>query len=205
MVRGGNLRSWFADRTQRGESAAQQTVGGDLPPLPRYVPPTAPRAGQYQGLQRVAYQNAPPTPAPTVPPPPGVPAVPAPPGMPAVPPPPGDATVPAPPVAPSTTEPLRSNTDLALPRSEREGGGGEPTEAAAATEAAAEAKEEPAAKDPTKLLMNCARQRGRQGQGLRLAPEQLHRQRQRPRRRTARTSASRPTTWPTSGRATSTT
>jgi hypothetical protein len=128
-----------------GSLRAQQTAGGDLPPLPRNVPQTAPRAGQNQGLRRVAYQNAPPTPTPTVPPPPG---------MPAVPPPPGDATVPAPPVAPSTTEPLRSNTDLALPRSEREGGGGEPTEATAATEAAAEAKEEPAAKDPTKLLMN---------------------------------------------------
>ena len=58
------------------------------------------------------------------------------------------------------TEPVRSNTDLALPRSEREGGGGEPTESSAASDSATpaapaeEKKEEAPAKDPTKLLMN---------------------------------------------------
>ena len=55
-----------------------------------------------------------------------------------------------PPAAPSTAVPLSSNTDLSLPKSEREGGGGEPTTATAEAEAAAE----PDDKDPTKLLMN---------------------------------------------------
>ncbi len=103
-------------------------------------------ANAPSGLGRVAYQNVaqpPGTPAP------GVPAVPAPPGVPAPP----DATVPAPPAVPGAarnfTEPLSTNTDLSLPKSEREGGGGEPTEAAAEADAAAAP-----AKDETKLLMN---------------------------------------------------
>jgi hypothetical protein len=76
----------------------------------------------------------------------------APPTIP-TPPPVSDDAAPPPPAAgapnPNFTEPLESNRDLALPKSEREGGGGEPTEAAA------EAEEEKAPeKDPTKLLMN---------------------------------------------------
>lgn len=100
--------------------------------------------------QRVAYQEAPPTPAPSIPgdaapPPPTVPGSVAPP-TPTAPSVNFEAT---PPTAanPTFTEPTSSNVDLSLPRSEREGGGGEPTEAAAEAE-------EPAEKDPTKLLMN---------------------------------------------------
>ena len=83
------------------------------------------------------------------------------------------------------TEPLRTNTDLSLPKSEREGGGGEPTEAAAAADSRPRTRSRrprrPPEKDPTKLLMNSLGTRGQAGQGLRLAPEQLHLQRQRPR------------------------
>ncbi|MFO0954464.1 MAG: outer membrane beta-barrel protein, partial [Isosphaeraceae bacterium] len=112
-------------------------------PSYRYGSPAQPPAWPSNGLRRVAYQEpAPPTPAPTLP----------------------DAA-PAPPVAPGGgggfqgSEPLRSNTDLSLPASEREGLGGEPTEATAASEAAKEGEgegegEKAPEKDPTKLLMN---------------------------------------------------
>ncbi len=102
------------------------------------------------GVKPVGYQNLPQLPSATVRPPPGVPV---PPGVPTPP----DAAVPAPPIEKGVppvpgnlTEPLSSNTDLSLPKSEREGGGGEPTEAAAAADEAAAPNE----KDPTKLLMN---------------------------------------------------
>ena len=104
------------------------------------------RTAAASGLRRVAYQNLPQLPATSTPP---GPSVPAPPNVPAPP----ESAVPAPPEVPAApgerTESLRSNNDLSLPKSEREGGGGEPTEAVAAAEAA-----EAPAKDETKLLMN---------------------------------------------------
>ena len=114
-----------------GNLRAQQTAPSGSTATPRAYAPA--------NFQRVAYQTVPPVPAPpgAVPPPPAVPA----------PPPAPDAAVPPPPGG--MTEPLQSNTDLALPKSEKEGGGGEPTETQAAEEAAAAP-----AKDPTKLLMN---------------------------------------------------
>lgn len=141
-----------------GALKAQQPGSGDLPPLPRYVPQAAPPGGQALRPRRVAYQPAPPTPAASIPPTPPVPsptAVPAP----AAPSAPG-----ATPGNPGDTGSTRSNTDLSLPRSEREGGGGAPTNNAAAadatkpdaTKAEAPKAEEAKApeKDPTKLLMN---------------------------------------------------
>jgi hypothetical protein len=115
------------------DALGQQESPYALPPLPPSLRPASPRpraAVPVQPIQRIAYQEpaAPPTPAGSLP----------------------DAAAPAPPTVPGTgTEPLQSNTDLSLPRSEREGGGGEPTEAVATEEAAAAP-----AKDPTKLLMN---------------------------------------------------
>ena len=61
----------------------------------------------------------------------------------------------APPVSEPGGPPVPSDNDLALPRAEREGGGGEPTTSEAKEEAgAAPAEEEAPEKDPTKLLMN---------------------------------------------------
>ena len=116
-----------------GSSLAQQafTTPGD----PKGTAASS-RGPRSSGLQRVASQNIPQVPPPSVPPPP-------------VPPPP--TATEAPPAAPGATEPLQTNRDLALPKSEREGGGGEPTTATAEAEAPAEGA---AAKDPTKLLMN---------------------------------------------------
>jgi hypothetical protein len=132
---------------------AQQPAPAALPPLPRYTPQPDTRARQVPA-RRVALQSPPPAaPAP--------PVVPAPrPTAPITP----SGVTPVTPVPDASaamegrTEPLRSNTDLSLPRSEREGGGGEPTEAAAAADSATPAAEpEEAAKepekDPTKLLM----------------------------------------------------
>ncbi len=87
---------------------------------------------------------------------------------------------------------LGSNRDLSLPKSEREGGGGEPTETAAAEE------EKGSGQDPTKLLMNFfgngRRRRSRSTAGSRTAtpatPTACP--------RTGRTSASIRTTSPTS-------
>ena len=161
-----------------GDARAQQSAAADLPPLPRTAPRAGPRVNPTIRPRRVSYQNVPPLPSPTVPPVPAPPTtvpVPVPSGVEAVPPPPAiPESIPAPPTAgtevpptPSPTTPgptatvpaapgtgggggvLRSNTDLSLPRSEREGGGGEPTEAVAAKE-----EEKAPEKDPTKLLMN---------------------------------------------------
>ncbi len=62
----------------------------------------------------------------------------------------------APPVAEPGGPPVPSDNDLALPRAEREGGGGEPTTGEASADAAGgeEAAEEEPEKDETKLLMN---------------------------------------------------
>jgi Putative beta-barrel porin-2, OmpL-like. bbp2 len=149
------------------ELKAQNAAPGALPPLPTYAQPYGVRETQTPPVQRVAYQPtaavpAPPVPSPTIP----NTAVPAPPTLPGanLPPPPTTpgATLPPPPTVPSAPaapvppspenvgrEPLSTNRDLSLPAAEREGSGGEPTEAAAAAE---EAKAP--AKDPTKLLMN---------------------------------------------------
>ena len=89
-----------------------------------------------------------------------------------------------------------NETDVALPRAERPGGGGEPTTAAEEGIKKEEAKEEgegkeeekkeeeekeeeAPAKDETKLLMNVLGHGRLPRQDLRLDPEQLHRQHQR--------------------------
>ena len=113
---------------------------------PRPTSPSKPTPG----VQRVAYQNVPPVPSAGVPPVPNVPNVPAPPVESSMP---GMAAESTPATSGFTgTEPLSTNRDLSLPKSEREGGGGEPTEVTAAADEATAGG--PAAKDPTKLLMN---------------------------------------------------
>ena len=136
-----------------GSLLAQQVPSGDLPLRPRS---TQQKKKISKGVKRVSYQDAPaPPPVPDLPST-ITPSAPLPPTVP-------DPTLSVPemsatpPIAPmstsapvSTSEPLSSNTDLSLPKSEREGGGGGPTTATAAAEAAAAPDE----KDPTKLLMN---------------------------------------------------
>ena len=129
-----------------GMSAAAQAQAP--PTTPGYRLPSLPASPS--GATRVAYQNLPQLPSGSMPTAPSVPAPPSVPTAPSVPAPP-DAAAPAPPAASGNmTEPLSSNNDLSLPASEREGLGGEPTEAAAAAEEPAG----PPEKDPTKLLMN---------------------------------------------------
>lgn len=137
-------------------ASAQAPAPADLPRLPELTPRPFRRTVAPAPARPVAYQVAPPAPSPAVPP------VPPPPNVPPVPPPPGDAA-PPPPTTPTTPAAgadlappgpgggggeLGSNRDLALPKSEREGGGGEPTETTQAEE------EKPPEKDKTKLLMN---------------------------------------------------
>lgn len=141
-----------------GTVHAQSATPNDLPPLPgERVPsviqptgfPSARDGGGLDGGRRTSYQ--PPTEG-EVPSSPNLPSATLP----------GEAPpstgVEAPPAPADSggggvTEPLSTNTNLALPASEREGLGGEPTEAVA--EAGAEAEggggDE---KDPTQLLMN---------------------------------------------------
>ncbi|MGE3822295.1 MAG: outer membrane beta-barrel protein, partial [Isosphaeraceae bacterium] len=127
-----------------GTVRAQSVPLGELPPLPGEVSPVA---SAPLGVRRSSYQ------------PPGegvvgeTPSLPSA-TLPGTPPPTAGADAPPPPAfeaSPGGAEPLSSNTDLRLPASEREGLGGEPTEAVAEAEAASEQAEE---KDPTQLLMN---------------------------------------------------
>jgi hypothetical protein len=128
-----------------GESIAQVSASGAGTPYSQpgtQQPYQAPRYQYTPGrpIRTTAMQDQPPVPSPTVPPAPTAPAV-------------------------NPSEPLSgmagpaNETDVSLPRSERAGGGGEPTETEREVlqgeEAKEEAKEEEApAVDETKLLMN---------------------------------------------------
>ena len=132
-----------------GGLQAQTAATAGLPPLPGSVPPPARRATLPRRTYRVAFQDAPAAPAASAAPSTPTPTTP-------------DASAPAAPAAPATgagADVTSSNRDLSLPRAEREGGGGEPTNGAAAADTAKSPdSEKPAdaaapAKDPTKLLM----------------------------------------------------
>lgn len=132
-----------------GGLQAQTAATAGLPPLPGSVPPPARRATLPRRTYRVAFQDAPAAPAASAAPSTPSPTTP-------------DASAPAAPAAPATgagADVTSSNRDLSLPRAEREGGGGEPTNGAAAADTAKSPdSEKPAdaaapAKDPTKLLM----------------------------------------------------
>ena len=182
----------------RGLGVLDPLVGGwvqpDIRPAPHpYSPnPGSPRPANLRDPQVKRTQAAPePPPVPDSPPAPS----------PMVPPPTPETTPAAPATTPAATTDnpptVKNEEDLALPKSEKEGGGGEPTK-----EEEKEEEEAPAA-EPT-LLMKAL--------GMKDSPVKVYGWIQNSYTGNAngvpkngRTSASRPTTWPIRGRATSTT
>jgi hypothetical protein len=131
-------------RAQGYGPGAAGDPGAARVPLP--LRSAAPRGVSTPPVRPAAYQPLPPTPSPTTPPATNGATSPPIGTAPPVTPPPSEL----PPVPPGTGTSLESNIDLSLPKSEREGGGGEPTE----VEEKAEEAEAPPTKDETKLLMN---------------------------------------------------